>query len=756
MTNLQSDLFAIDNDSRWLMTVHGWEPAREAAVEAVLALVNGYLGTRAALEEGSAVSTPATFLNGVFDAATEQVAQASATPDFQVIAAPTPELVVAPDWSRVRIIADGVPLEIGGGELLEQRRVLDMRRGVLVREWKIRADGKTTRLRSLRCASLADRHIAIQVLEVTPEDWSGSLTLEAIVEGAVANEGNVQHLVRPQTTVFDGGMLLTAETSEKKTVIAYAAASVVQIDDGNMVPVENASDNNTLVQRYSFTVRHGQTAALRKLCTIFTSRDNDDPAAQAQALLVQAAGVGITALLQQSAEAWAARWATADIVIEGNEAMQRRTRFALYHLIGCANPDDERASPGARSLTGERYKGHVFWDTEIFVFPFFVYTHPPTARSLLMYRYHTLPAAKAKARQYGYRGALYAWESTDTGVDVTPPFVYNAAGERLEILTGIQEHHISADVAYATWQYWNATRDEVFFVQAGGEMILELARFWASRAKQGSDGNYHIDTVIGPDEFHEHANDSAYTNRLAQWVLRRGHEVVAWFTQHHADRWRELATKIGFDERELHEWRRVADGLVDNFDPHTKLFEQHHGYFQLEDVDLKQYEPRNKTMDVLLGWSKLQKTQIIKQADVVMLLFLLGDRYPREVHEANFRYYEPRTSHDSSLSPSFHALAAARLGELELAERYLEKASNLDLDFAQGVTAAGGVHLAALGGMWQALVFGFGGMFVEEQEVRFTPHVPGNWGTLRFPVMWRNKQLVIEARGAEATVHGDA
>jgi kojibiose phosphorylase len=196
----------------------------------------------------------------------------------------------------------------------------------------------------------------------------------------------------------------------------------------------------------------------------------------------------------------------------------------------------------------------------------------------------------------------------------------------------------------------------------------------------------------------------------------------------------------------------VAGGLVDSFDPETHLFEQHRGYFDLEDIDLRDLEPRTKSLDVLLGWSRLTESQIIKQADVVMLLFLLGDEFPREVHEANFRFYEPRTSHDSSLSPSFHAIAAARLGDLETAEGYFERAANLDLDFGRGVTAAGGVHIAALGGMWHALVFGFGGMFVGEKGPRFEPRVPASWRTLRFPVLWRGARLRVTATGNDAGV----
>jgi kojibiose phosphorylase len=751
-TRAEQDVFAMDLDPRWMMTVDGWVPRSEPGIEAVFALVNGYLGTRAAVEEGSDASDPATFISGVFDAVSEEVAQAAATPEHQMIAAPTPELVVAPDWSRLRITVEGDAVGVESAELFEQRRTLDMRRGVLVREWRVRSGTRTTRLRSLRFASLDDRHILGQVLELTPEDWSGSVEVEAIVDGDVTNDGGIRHLIDHQTRRVDGGLLLTTATFEKRTRLCFVTAATLRENEGGEVDLEDAPTSTALVQRWSFDASRGRSYTMRKIVTVFTSRDDGDPAARAAERLKEAVGTGVPALLERSARAWAERWASADVEITGDEETQRKARFAIYHLIGCANPDDEYASPGARSLTGERYKGHVFWDTEIFVLPFFVYTHPPSARALLMYRYHTLPAARDNARAMGYRGALYAWESTDTGVDVTPSFVYNSAGERLEILTGLLEHHISADVAYAIWQYWRTTQDEAFILDAGAEMLLEIARFWASRAERGEDGRYHIMTVIGPDEFHENANDNAYTNLMAQWVLWRGLETVEWLRTHHPDRWRTLSVRIGFEEAELATWEEVAEGLVGNFDPETKLFEQHSGYFDLEYIDLRDLEPRTKSVDAILGWSRLTQSQIIKQADVIMLLFLLGDHLPREVHEANFRFYEPRTTHDSSLSPSFHALAAARSGDLETAKRYFERAANLDLDFAHGVTAAGGVHIAALGGMWHALVFGFGGMFVEDEGPRFEPQVPEDWQTLRFQVMWRGSQLRVAATNSTAEV----
>jgi kojibiose phosphorylase len=579
------------------------------------------------------------------------------------------------------------------------------------------------------------------VLEITPQDWSGEVVLEMLVEGDVTNEGGVRHLVGLQTRQEGDRLLLSAVTSEKKIAICFGAWASLTSDQGSQIDGVRECQERSVVHRWTFRVEHGRAYTCEKICTVFTSRDVPEPAERVCDRLHAAIATGLPELLEMSARAWAQRWASADIQIDGDDAIQQQTRFALYHLIGSANPDDERASPGARSLTGERYKGHVFWDTEIFVLPFFVFTHPPTARSLLMYRYHTLPAARQKAQAFGYRGALYSWESTDDGVDVTPPFVINAAGERLEILTGSQEHHISSDIGYAVWQYWKATNDTHFVIQAGAEMLCEIARFWASRVVEGEDGHFHIQNVIGPDEYHETVNDNAYTNCMAQRVLQWGVEAAKWFRIHHLEQWSALSDKIGLGEEEIAVWSRVAENLVDNFDSGTGIFEQHRGYFDLEPADLQRYGPRTQTMDVILGWHNLVKTQITKQADVVMLLMLLGDRYPRHVWEANYRFYEARTSHDSSLSASVHALMAARLGDLTDAERYFRKAANIDLDFEHGVTAAGGVHIAALGGMWQALVFGFGGVMVTDEGLSFEPHVPKRWGPVRIPLQWRGEPL---------------
>jgi kojibiose phosphorylase len=241
---------------------------------------------------------------------------------------------------------------------------------------------------------------------------------------------------------------------------------------------------------------------------------------------------------------------------------------------------------------------------------------------------------------------------------------------------------------------------------------------------------------------------------MAQWALRRGLAAAAELGSRHPARWATLSARLDLDAAELDDWRRVADGLVTGFDPQTGLFEQFAGYFALRDVDLAGHDTADKTMDVKLGWQELKKTKVLKQADVVMLMFLLWDSFPPEVRAANFRYYEPRTSHDSSLSASFHALVAARLGDLPLAERYLRQAALIDLDFSRKgwAGASGGVHIAALGGIWQALAFGFLGMRPQDEGLRFEPHIPAGWGSLRMPIRWRGRQLRVTARPDSAEV----
>lgn len=736
-------LFSLTADPTWLLRIDGFTPEREAQAEAVLALVNGYQGTRAALEEGHPAARPATFIAGVFNT--------PAAPQAPELEAPIPEVVVGPAWSQVAIYIDGALLRLDLVELLDQRRTLDMARGVLLREWRVRdAAGRITALRSLRFASLADVHLLGQALEIRPENYSAPIRLTASVNGDVTNEYATRHLSVVNSSATPTPTL-TVRTNQSGYIIACAAQARLRDANDAELPATITAAATALHHHWQFAAEAGQSYTLEKITAVVTSRDAANPAAVAAQRLYDP---DLAVALSAHSAAWAERWAATDIQIPGDAELQRDVRFALYHLIGAANPADEHSSIGARALTGERYRGHVFWDTEVFVWPALLYTHPATARALLMYRYHTLDGARAKAAATGYPGALYPWEAADTGDEVTPDFMLSG-GERVPVLTGREEHHIAADVAYAVVQYVQATGDTDFLHRYGAEMVLEVARFWAGRAERDTAGTYHIRRVIGPDEYHETVDDNAYTNYLAAWVLERAADLTAELAATTPDGWHNLAARLALDPAEPQHWRTVAAGLVRGYDPATGLIEQFAGYHQLDPIDLSDHDTSVATVDARLGWYAMQRTQVLKQADVIMLLILLWEQFSDRDHAANYAYYEPRTSHDSSLSASFHALMAARLNLLADAERYLRTATRIDLDLHRPghAGASGGVHIAALGGVWQALALGFMGIQPSAAGLRITPHIPPAWGDLRLPFTWRGSRLHLHATAeGEVTV----
>jgi trehalose/maltose hydrolase-like predicted phosphorylase len=374
-----------------------------------------------------------------------------------------------------------------------------------------------------------------------------------------------------------------------------------------------------------------------------------------------------------------------------------------------------------------------------------------------MYRYHTLPGARAKADAMGYKGALYAWESADTGEETTPERVIGADGEQVDILTGRMEHHISADVAYAVWQYWRFSGDDAFFLRAGAEILLETARFWASRAVVEADDKRHIRHVIGPDEYHEDVDDNAFTNVMARWNISRGLEAIEVLRERWPNHAAALREKLALGDEELADWRDAVSRIVSGLDPATGIYEQFAGFHALQPLDLAAYAARKVPIDVVIGRELTRGSQVVKQADVVALIALLPDEFPGAAAKDNFRYYEPRCAHGSSLSAGIHALVAARLGETETALRLLHQAAAADLELDPN--SAGGIRIAGLGGLWQAIVLGFGGLDLKGDTLGIDPKLPPQWRSLSFRVSWRGRSVAINIAGRSVgakLVEGDA
>jgi trehalose/maltose hydrolase-like predicted phosphorylase len=711
------------SDPVWVLNEDGFEPPTESSREARFVVSNGFLGVRgisAIHQAGPETAAPRTYVAGLFDTGAGEA---------------NPVLVPAADWVQVRILLNGEPLARSAGEASALHMTLDLRRGLLLTDER-HAVGRSAglRLRSLRLVSLSERALGLQVVQLEIEGGDVEVTLEALSEGVSPN-------LVPEHLGQNFGVW---RTMHSRKALAAAVSPSLQIGQNELAPAMIGEFH----WRWRWTAHPGQIACFAHAVAVSRGDiEGLNPELRARDKLAGARQLGWDGMVAQHEAAWASRWRCSDVEIEGDAQAQRALHFALYHLNSAANPADEHVSIAARGLTGDDYRGHFFWDTEIFLLPFYVLTWPQAARALLMYRFHTLDAARAKARKMGWRGALYAWESAASGDESTPEHVIGPDGLPIEILPGKEEQHISADIAYAAWQYWQATADDDFLLHAGAEILLETGRFWASRAELEADGRRHIRGVIGPDEYHDNVDDNAYTNVMARWNIRRALDVAVLLRERWPAHYDRLADRLRIDDAELQEWRRAAEAMATGFDPRTGLFEQFAGYFGLEDIDLADYAERTAPMDVVLGRERIRQSQVIKQADVLMLLALLPEMFSAGAAEANFRYYERRCGHGSSLSRVMHGFVAARLGASEPALRYFREAAAIDLSDSQGAIT-GGVHIATLGGLWMTAVLGFAGLSLHGEGLAIAPHLPAEWQALAFRVQWRGRRVKIRIEQA--------
>jgi len=451
--------------------------------------------------------------------------------------------------------------------------------------------------------------------------------------------------------------------------------------------------------------------------------------------LARAQELGPAALLAEQRRAWARRWDRADIEIVGDPELTLVVRFSLFHLLSSTARRGE-AAVGARGLTGPAYAGHVFWDTDAFVLPVLAAVDPRATRAVLDYRIRRLGAARARATADGREGARFPWESAHDGSDVTPRWGPDHQGTRVPIRTGDLEEHVTADVAWAAWRHAAWTGDWSFLTGPGYPLMVETARYWAGRVHWDDRERAHIDHVIGPDEYHEDVDDNAFTNVMARWNLRRAAELVE---------------RSGTDGREIEEvpaWRKAADGLVDGYDRTTGRYEQFAGYDRLEPVKVADLGTPPLAADLVLGPERLAATQVIKQADVLMAHFLVPEETAPGSLDANLRHYLPRCAHGSSLSPSVHATLLARAGRADEALALLQVAAAVDLEDLTETTA-GGLHLANLGGIWQAVVHGFAGVTVERPDdpaLVIDPRLPDGWDELRLSLAWHGTPLHLTCR----------
>ncbi len=495
---------------------------------------------------------------------------------------------------------------------------------------------------------------------------------------------------------------------------------------------------NTPTYTVNLEAEPGKEIIVDKTVAVFTSRDTDD-VVNAAVEAVSQVGDWQTAL-EKHRKAWELEWERTDVIIEGDDEAQISVRFNLFQMLIAAPRHDDRVNIGAKTLSGFGYRGHAFWDTEVFMLPLFTYTAPHIARNLLNYRYRNLPGAHLKAQQNGVEGAQFPWESADTGEEVTPAWIpdFTQRAHLIRIWTGDIEIHISADIAYAAMQYWKVTGDDRWMIEKGAELFLDTAKFWASRAEfNPQTGLFEYNDVIGPDEYHEHVDNNTFTNYFARWNLKTAFKVLEWLRETAPGKLAELIELLDLTQIRLDHWHKVAENI---YLPAAQagVLEQFEGYFQRKTVHLPDLEPRNCSVQVIYGIEGTNETQVLKQPDILMLMYLLRQDFTDEIVRTNYEYYTARTDHSfgSSLGPSIQAIMACEVGKPDDAYEHFIRAVRADLRDIRS-NAGDGIHAASAGGTWQTVVFGFGGLQITEMGWRLQPRLPKHWKRLAFKFFYK-------------------
>lgn len=724
----------------WYISENTFDPQKLDVQKTVYTIGNGYFGTCGAYEEGYPGAYPATLLFGVFDD----------------IIIGKEELANAPDWLPIQLFVNGERFRLDRGKILEYRRTLDMQNAVLSRfvRWES-PGGIRLKITIDRFASLADKHVGAIRFSVTAEEYTTAMgkedlevVLRATLNTAVGNHGLLHWDFVDQGN--EGDLIwLHTQTRYSHVQLVQTMSFTTQAQDFCKEMID--SDIAPCI-KLEGKLAIGETITTEKIVTMYTSRDVKDPhrtVIEHHHKIMANQAFNYDTLLAQHSEAWQNFWMVSDIVIEGDDIAQQAIRYNIYQLRLSVSDHDSRYSIAAKGLTGFGYHGHVFHDTEIFILPYFIYVHPHIARNLLLYRYHLLPAAREKAKQNGCEGAQYPWESTLDGREATPQLIIHPeSGEPFFELNGFLELHITASIAHAVWQYWRVTSDDEFMCEYGAEMLLSTAMFWASRAENHPENNdYEFNNVIGPDEWHKCINNNAYTNYMARRNIQHAITILDWLNTTAPDIAKQLTQQLKVTDEHLEHWSDVIARMRIPQDKQTGIFEQFDGFFQLKPLDQNKYKGRTASYQAILGMEPVQHYQIIKQADVLMLLTLLDDEFDRETKRVNWDYYYPITDLDygSSLTPAMHAMLANELGYTEIAYQLFMKAARIDLENLRLNTSAG-IHEACCGAVWQALVLAFAGLRFNDEGYITHPNWPEGWTRLSFTCQHKGKLLSIDLR----------
>ncbi len=726
MAKVADMYFAVDP---WRIIENGFDPAYSRVSESVFSLGNESIGVRGCFDEdGSVDSLRGTYTNGVYDV--EQIGRS-----YKGIVDHVHFMVPSADWLQTHIVLDGETLDLGSVRFTDFSRVLDMEKGTLTRQfvWETQA-GKRLRLTFLRFMDMTHRERAYARITFEALNFSGNVHISLGLSFASVHEG--------RGTCYWGDTR-KAMGERRLAVQSRTVTSAQEVFAGALIDLENAEtvepNGKTALLSAMLPLKQGKPRAVdRRAVILFDGSDGETLWQRGQKALDESASVTLDAALAAQRAYWKAYWDICDVVIEPASdadaaavaAEQQGIRFCSFQLAQTYNGGSMRHNIGAKGLTGEAYNGHAFWDTEACCLPFYLFTNPAAAKDLLLFRYNTLPHARRRAVMLDCKGACYPI-ATQNGDEACP--LWQHASLQLQPSTA---------VAYGIWHYVRVTGDEAFLYTYGAEMLLEIARFLESRAARGNrTGQYGFFGVMGPDEFHMMVNNNAYTNYMGKRTLLYAIETLQAMQRTQPKAYDALCKRTALSEKEPARWREIAENMYLPIGA-DGLIEQHDGFFDLPHTDVNAIPTEEFPLYEHWSYDRIYRTDMIKQPDVLMFLYLYSTSFSETVKRVNYEFYQPRTIHESSLSPAIHSILAAELGKMDEAIDFFGYATRLDLDNYNRNTREG-LHITSIAMAWANIVYGFAGLRSDGDRLHFAPGLPARWKRLCFSIAYRGRVLQI-------------
>lgn len=734
----------------WSLCEDVYEDENNQRSESVFALGNGYIGMRGNFEEGyhgiAGTSVTGNYLNGFFDS--EPIVYPEGAYGYP---SRNQSMLNITDAKIIELSIDAHKFHLNTGKVHQYKRTLDMKNGILCREveWESPA-GHRVLIRIRRMVALQHKHLAAVHYEVTALNFEGAVTLTSIMNGTIEKQvvtddprlgaGTAEASLLPEGTGQCESFVWMKQRT-RHTRFALLTAMSHRLDSLSEYAKSEKLEVEHICSEYTVRVLQGDKVSLTKYFTYHTSKDYDEEELmdRSERVLNMAADLGFEGLVQEQQAYLDSFWSRADVEIKGDPALQQGIRFNAYQLLQSVGRDGV-TNIGAKGLTGEGYEGHYFWDTEMYMLPFFTYTQPEISRALLEFRYSTLGKARERATVMSQKGALYPWRTID-GDENSAYFP-----------AGTAQAHINADIVYALRQYVQATGDYDLLVDKGAEIVFETSRFWVDLGhfNQALGGAFCIDAVTGPDEYTAIVNNNAYTNLMVQNQLYFAHETAELLREHYPEDYKRLEQSIGLTAEEVQGWLEAAERMFIPFDEGLGIYAQDDTFLKKKKWDFDN-TPADK-YPLLLNYHPLviYRHQVLKQPDLVMALFLLSDKFTLADKIRNYNYYEPLTTHDSSLSPCIHSIISAEIGDLEGAYEYFDRTVRMDLDDINR-NVKDGLHTAAMAGSWMSIVNGFGGMRQNQGIMSFNPTLPSKWDSYRFKIVNRGQLVEIFVNREEVT-----